>query len=186
MALMCGGLVLFLIVHLIPQQQMLRRDLMKRYGAGSYRGVISALSLLALTLVVWGKADAAFTPVWYPPPVFRHITFAAMPVALALLCASFIHCNIRRFVLHPMLSAVSLWALAHLLSNGDLASIILFGFFLLFSVYKQWLLRRRWPDLYYPPAHWSKDLLVGAIGIGLTALLVYGHGKLFGVPLMTL
>lgn len=185
MVLMCSGLLLFLVVHLIPQNQTLRRDLMKRYSAVCYRGVISALSALALILIVWGKAGADYLPLWYPSSVWRHITFAAMPIALILLCAGFIHCNIRRFVLHPVLSAVTLWALAHLLSNGDLASVILFGFFLLFSVYKQWSLRRRWPDLYYPPAHWLKDLLVGVLGLGLTAVLAYSHGILFGVPLMT-
>ncbi len=168
MLLMLAGLFLFFFVHLIPEIRGLRRYLFKRYGAESYRTWISVLSIVAMVQIIWGKATSSEIILWQPTELFRYFTLALMPVSIIMITASVIHCNIRRYVLHPLLSGVAIWAGLHLFSSGDLASIILFSFFLIFSLYKQWVLRVRWPNLYHPPLRRWTDLLVVVLGIGLS------------------
>src|SRR5712692_6405403 len=125
------GLVLFLGVHTLTTQREVRAQVIA--GEGGYKIGYTLVSLLGLALIVWGFARYRATgwiDVWYPPTAFKHLTVALMLPAVILVVASYIRGRIYTKLKHPMLTGVKLWAAAHLLANGDLGSIILFGSFL--------------------------------------------------------
>ncbi len=127
------GLVLLLGVHSLTAQRELRARIIASSGEGGYKAGYALLALAGLMLVVWGFAEYRATgwiDVWYPPTTFKHITVALMLPAVILVVASYIRGRIYTALKHPMLAGVKLWAAAHLLANGDLGSIILFGSFL--------------------------------------------------------
>jgi uncharacterized membrane protein len=108
-----------------------------------------------------------------------------MVPAMILIVAAFVPSRIRTAAKHPMLAAIKLWALAHLLVNGDLGSLLLFGSFLAFAVYDRISVKRR-PGVTVPPVPGSpiNDVLVVVAGLALYAVLMFGgHGALIGVPL---
>src|SRR3981081_1898803 len=140
------GLVLFLGVHTLPAQRELRARRIASSGEGGYKIGYAVVSVLGLVLIVWGFADSrrpGWIDVWYPPKAFKHITVALMLPAVILVVAAYIRGRIYTAVMHPMLAGVKLWAAAHLLANGDLGSIVLFGSFLGWAVFDRISLKRR-------------------------------------------
>jgi uncharacterized membrane protein len=126
------GLVLFLGVHTLTTQRTLRARVIAATGEGGYKIGYALVSLLGLVLIVRGFADYRATvmwELWTPPKALKHITEALMLPAVILVVAAYIRGRIYAAVKHPMLSGVKLWAAAHLLANGDLGGIILFGSF---------------------------------------------------------
>ena len=114
----------------------------------------------------------------------RHITVGLMLFAVIFLVAAFVPSHIKARLKHPMLASVKTWALAHLLSNGDLGSILLFGTFLAWGVYARISAKRR-TDLkpITPPVGWTNDALVVAIGVVVYLALGYAfHPAVIGVP----
>ena len=182
------GLVLFLGVHLLTTQRGLRARFVVSMGEGGYKGFYSLVSLAGLGLMVWGFAhyrSAGMIDVWHPPAAFRHITEALMLPAVILVAASYIRGRIYTALKHPMLAGVKLWAAAHLLANGDLGSIILFGGFLAWAVVDRISLKRR-SDSGAPPipvGGVGNDLI--AVVVGIVAYLALGfvfHPVVIGVP----
>ena len=140
------GLVLFLGVHTLTTQRELRAQIIASAGEGGYKIGYALVSLAGLALIVWGFAHYRATgwiDVWYPPVAFKHITVALMLPAVILVVASYIRGRIYTTLKHPMLAGVKLWAAAHLLANGDLGSIILFGSFLGWAVFDRISLKHR-------------------------------------------
>jgi uncharacterized membrane protein len=128
-------------------------------------------------------------PVLWDPPVWtRHIAVALMLPAMILLVAAVIPSRIRTAVRHPMLIAIKTWALAHLLANGDLAALLLFGSFLAFAVYDRISVKKRGaqgPLGNATPSGPLNDVAVVVIGVALyAALLLGGHQWLIGVSPM--
>jgi uncharacterized membrane protein len=188
LSVMIVGLVLFLGVHLLTTQRGLRARFVVSMGEGGYKGFYSLVSLAGLGLMVWGFAhyrSAGMINVWYPPAAFRHITEALMLPAVILVVASYIRGRIYTVLKHPMLAGVKLWAAAHLLANGDLGSIILFGGFLAWAVFDRISLKRR-ADAGAPPipvGGVGNDLI--AVVVGIVAYLALGfvfHPVVIGVP----
>jgi uncharacterized membrane protein len=184
------GLVLFLGVHVLTSLRELRASLVNAMGEGAYKGVYSLVSAAGLALIVWGFAHYRATgwiDVWTPPTAFRHITVALMLPAVILVVASYIRGRIYTTLKHPMLAGVKLWAFAHLLANGDLGSIILFGSFLGWAVYDRISLKRR-ADAGAPPipvGGVTNDLIAVAVGIiAYLALAFAFHPVVIGVPVM--
>ncbi|MBI1170540.1 hypothetical protein GC209_03990 [bacterium] len=103
-------------------------------GDGPGKGVATVLSFAALALIIWGYRSADVVVVWSPPAFMRHINNLLMLIAVILLFMQANRGSLRSVMRHPMLTAVKTWALAHLLVNGDLASIILFGGMLAWAV----------------------------------------------------
>ena len=120
MTLLVAGLVLFIAVHLIPSVVPLRAALIARLGAGPYRGLFSLVAAASLVLIVWGFAGAPFEPLYAVPAWGRQVAMFAVPVAVVLFAAANMPTHIRAVLRHPMLLGLLLWAIAHLLSNGDL------------------------------------------------------------------
>jgi len=184
------GLVLFPGVHLLTTRRELRASLVKRIGEGAYKGAYSLVSVVGLFLIVRGFGEyraAGMIPVWTPPTAFKHITVALMLPAVILFVASYIRGRIYTTLKHPMLAGVKLWAFAHLLANGDLGSIILFGSFLAWAVYDRISLKRR-SDPGAPPipvGGVTNDLIAIAVGVVAYLALAFAfHPVVIGVPVM--
>jgi uncharacterized membrane protein len=182
------GLVLFLGVHTLTTQRKLRARLVASVGEGGYKIGFALVSVAGLALIVWGFAHYHATEwidVWYPPKALKHITVALMLPAVILVVAAYIRGRIYTAVKHPMLTGVKLWAAAHLLANGDLGSIILFGSFLAWAVFDRISLKRR-ADPGAPPIPVggpANDLI--AVAVGIVAYLALGfafHPVVIGVP----
>ena len=138
MAILILGLVLFLGVHSVRiVADDWRTRMQSRLGETAWKGLYALVSLIGLGLIVWGYGLARQSPVvlWAPPVAMRHIASLLTLLAFVLLAAAYVPRNILKARLHhPMVLAVKLWALAHLLANGNLADVILFGSFLLWAV----------------------------------------------------
>ena len=184
------GLVLFLGVHIVTTQRGLRARLIASWGEGGYKAGYALVALLGLALIVWGFADYRATgwiDVWYPPKWIKHVTVALMLPAVILVVAAYIRGRIYTAVKHPMLAGVKLWALAHLLANGDLGSIILFGSFLGWAVFDRISLKHR-TDAGAPPipvGGLGNDLIAVAVGIVAYLALAFAfHPVVIGVPVV--
>jgi len=184
------GLVLFLGVHTLTTQRELRASVIASTGEGGYKIGYALVSFAGLALIVWGFAHYRATgwiDVWYPPTVLKHIAVALMLPAVILVVAAYIRGRIYTTVKHPMLSGIKLWAAAHLLANGDLGSIILFGSFLAWAVFDRISLKRR-KDAGGPPIPVggpTNDLIAIAVGtIAYLALAFAFHPAVIGVPVI--
>jgi uncharacterized membrane protein len=184
------GLVLFLGVHTLTTQRELRAGVIASTGEGTYKIGYALVSLLGLALIVWGFAHYRATgwiDVWTPPTAFKHITVALMLPAVILVVASYIRGRIYTALKHPMLAGVKLWAAAHLLANGDLGSIILFGSFLGWAVFDRISLKHR-ADTGAPPIPVGgpgNDLIAVAVGIVAYLALAFAfHPVVIGVPVV--
>jgi len=187
---MIAGLVVFLGAHTLTTQRALRARVIASMGEGTYKIVYSAVSAVGLALIVWGFARYRATgwiDVWQPPVAMKHITVALMLPAVILVAASYIRGRIYTTLKHPMLAGIKLWALAHLLANGDLGSIILFGSFLAWAVFDRISLKRR-GDAGGPPipvGGATNDLIAVAVGvIAYLALAFAFHPAVIGVPVI--
>ncbi|MGB3864939.1 MAG: NnrU family protein [Xanthobacteraceae bacterium] len=190
LAMMIVGLVLFLGTHLVTTRRELRARLIAARGETAYKIGYSLLSALGLALIVWGFARYRATgliDVWYPPVAMRHVALALMPFAVILVVASYVRGRIYATLKHPMLAGVKLWALAHLLANGDLGSIILFGAFLAWAIYDRISLKHR-SDPGAPPipvGGLRNDIIAVVVGIvAYLALALWFHPYVIGVPVI--
>src|SRR3569833_2676601 len=184
------GLLLFFAPHVFTTKRDARAQAIARLGEGTYKILYSAVSLAGLALIIWGFAHyraAGWIDVWYPPKVLKHITLALMLPAVILVVASYLRGRIYATLKHPMLAGIKLWAAAHLLANGDLGSIILFGSFLGWAVYDRISLKHR-TDSGAPPipvGGVSNDLIAIAVGIVAYLALAFAiHPVVIGVLVM--
>jgi len=184
MTLLVLGLCLFIAIHLFPAFQAQRTALIERFGELKYKGLFALASIASFALILIGKGSAPFVEIWQPPQMLAFVTKLLMLPTMILLVAAYIPSNFKRKIRHPMLMAVKVWALAHLLINGDLASIILFGSFLVFAILAMISANRR--------AEWKKpeeksiflDILVILIGGVVYVGVGMHHLQLFGVAIM--
>lgn len=184
------GLLLFLGAHVFTTRREARAEAVARLGEGTYKIVYSVVSLAGLALIVWGFAHYRATgwiDVWYPPKALKHITLALMLPAVIMVVASYLRGRIYTTLKHPMLAGVKLWAASHLLANGDLGSIILFGSFLAWAVFDRISLKRR-KDAGGPPipvGGLTNDLLAVAVGVVVYLALAFAfHPVVIGVPVV--
>ncbi|MCY4245398.1 MAG: NnrU family protein [Gammaproteobacteria bacterium] len=173
-----AGMVLFIAVHLVPSLPGAREKLIGMLGLKRYRLVFALSSFAALALIVGGKAAAPFVPLWRPPAWGADAAMPLMLAAMAGFAATGLPTNLKRVTRHPMLWGVALWSAAHLLSNGDLASAVLFGGFGLFALFAMFSLNRRGAD-FGGKQPFSKDLTVALLGFILFALAGLAHPFLF-------
>ena len=184
------GLALFFGVHTLTIQRQLRARFIASMGEGGYKIGYALASVAGLVLIVWGFAHyraSGMWEVWTPPTAFKHITVALMLPAVILVVASYIRGRIYTTLKHPMLTGIKLWAAAHLLANGDLGSIILFGSFLGWAVFDRISLKHR-ADSGAPPIPVGgpgNDLIAVAVGIVAYLALAFAfHPVVIGVPVV--
>lgn len=193
MLLLVIGLALFLGIHslqsLAPQ---MRQNGITRWGALGFKAVYAAVAVLGLYLLVQGYSQARLDPVmlWSPPRGMQHATILLMWMAMVLLVATYVPGNqIKTKLRHPMTLSVKVWALGHLLSNGNLADVLLFGCFLVWSVLVFRAARKRDRQSLHsaPEGNLLGTGLTVAVGTGVWAAFLMGglHVWLVGVMPLT-
>ena len=185
MPLLVAGLVLFMAIHQIPKAPRLRLALVERLGAKPYRGVFSAIVLLSLAAVVWGFSSSPFEEVYTPPAWGAEASMILVPIALVLFAAANMPTHIRALVRHPMLLGLLLWAIVHLLANGDVRSVVLFGGFAVFAVVEivSAVARGKGPPK-EPVPRFTMDIAAIIGGLAVATILAFLHDALFGVPVL--
>ena len=187
------GLIVFLGGHLVTRQRGLRAQLQAHFGPKTYQMLYSLVAVLGFALIVHGFASyraAGLIPVWTPPRFLVHPAMLLILLAMILLIATYAGGRIKAMAKHPMLAAVKLWAFAHLLVNGDLGSILLFGSFLAWAVYTRIAIKRAGPSEAGPIAALPGlgtlgDIISMVGGMVLTFLFIKVlHLKLIGVAVM--
>ena len=192
MLLLVIGLLIFFGVHLVPANPKLRNDLRIRFGTLPYQIAFTLISFIGLGLIIYGYGKVQFLvaknpQLWMPPVWSKHLLWTLMLPASILLAASNIPSRIRTAVGHPMLIATMIWSAGHLLANGSAAALLLFGTFLAWAIFDYTSVKRRNAK---GPLGSREGTVTGdliAIGIGgafWAFMLLGGHGKLIGVPLM--
>lgn len=191
MVLLIAGLVLFFGPHLFSafRPRAKGRDIRKQIGEPIYMGVYGIVSLAGLVMIIMGYGEMRPASALYAPPVWaRHLNYILMPLALIALAAAYMPTGyIKKALKHPMLVAVKLWAVGHLLANGELNAVILFGAFLVFAVIDRIAAKRRGDVGPKPGAPVSVAGDVGAVlvGLGATAAFMFWlHPILFGVSVL--
>jgi uncharacterized membrane protein len=190
LALLVLGLVLFLGPHVFITLRGARGALIARIGEGVYKGLLAVLSIVGLYLIGKGFAlyrDAGMIEVWDPPDWTRHITVALMWPSIIFVTAAYIPGDIKRVLKHPMLVGVKLWAVAHLISNGDLGSMIIFISVLAWAVYDRITLKRRSDPggLPIPIGGRRNDIAAVIVGTILYfALALVFHPLVIGKPVL--
>jgi uncharacterized membrane protein len=187
---MIAGLVLFLGAHTLTTQRDLRRRFIASLGEGGYKGAYALVSLIGLVLIVWGFAHyraSGFVEIWSPPKALKYLNSALMLPAVILVVAAYLRGRIYAAVKHPMLAGVKLWAFGHLLANGDLGGIILFGSFLGWAVFDRISLKRR-ADPGAPPipvGGLGNDAIAVVVGIVAYLALAFAfHPLVMGIPVV--
>jgi uncharacterized membrane protein len=176
------GIVVFFGIHVVSSTK-LKANLVSKLGDNGYKGMFSIVSFIGLILMIVGKASSEFQFVWAAFPQFSSITLPIMWVSFILLPAAHMKGNIKRFTRHPMLWGILLWSSAHLLVNGDLASMVLFGSFWIYAIYAMVSQTQRGVQKQSHRMPIKFDLIVFAAGTLVFLLMIFLHGFLFGVPL---
>ncbi len=190
LVVMILGLVLFFAAHTLTTQRDLRARFVASMGEGGYKIGYAVASIAGLALIVWGFAHYRATgwiAIWSPPKFLKHLNIALMLPATILVVASYIRGRIYQTLKHPMLAGIKLWAFGHLLANGDLGGIILFGSFLAWAVFDRISLKHR-ADAGSPPIPVggpTNDLIAIAVGfVAYLALAFAFHPVVIGIPVV--
>ncbi len=185
MSVLLIGLALFIGTHSISIFAEGFRDRMAAKSEIGWKAVYSLLSLAGIVLVVRGYADARLDPtLLYVPPVWlRHVAALLLLPVFVLFYAPYFPGRIKTATKHPQLVAVKLWALSHLLVNGTLADVVLFGAFLAWAVVDRISLKRRTPrEVMGAPRGPLNDALLVVFGlVTYGVFVVWAHAALFGV-----
>lgn len=188
MTILLIGLAVFFGLHIFSavRSRDPDKDIKQKLGYGPYMGLYSLISIVGFVLIVYGFGAARGSGVLYTPPTgLAHINLVLTIPALVLLVASqFPAGHIKKATKHPMLLAVKLWALGHLLANGELNSVILFGSFLAYAVFDRIMVKRRGDNGPGPDAKLNPmmDVISVIVGLGVwAAIALWLHPILFGV-----
>ncbi|MEE2929466.1 MAG: NnrU family protein [Pseudomonadota bacterium] len=188
MLMFLAGLVIFYGVHVFSaiRSRAPEKDLRTRMGYGPFMGLYSVLSLIGFILIIYGYGATRGLGLLYNPPTWlAHINLVLTIPALILLVASQLPAGyIKKASKHPMLLAVKLWALGHLLANGEINSVILFGSFLAYAVFDRIMVKRRGDNGPRPETTLNPMMDVISVGAGAivwAAIALWLHPILFGV-----
>ncbi len=191
MTLLILGLVVFLGTHSFSMARDARASLIAKMGEGPFKGFYSLLSLAGIVLIAIGFGHyraGGYIPVWDPPVWTRHLALLLVWFAFVCLAAAYLPGQIKYRLKHPMLAGVKIWAFAHLLANGDLGSILLFGSFLAWAVVARISAKRRDVAAQHggpaaAPSGFRNDVLALAVGTAAyLVFLIWLHPLLIGVP----
>ncbi len=183
MYLLAFGVALWSAIHFLPSVAPgMREDLIDRVGPKPYRGIFSALMVVALVAMIWGYRAADFIPVYDTPAWGVHLNNLLVLFAVYFFGSGGAKGWFATKLRHPMLTGAIVWAVAHLLVNGDQASVVLFGGMLLWALAEIFMINRRtrvWvPPKWGGPAAEAKLVL---ISLAIYAVIAFTHGWLLGV-----
>jgi uncharacterized membrane protein len=182
MVLLILGLVMFLGSHAFVGLRGARDGVVAKLGAGPYRGWFSLIALGGFVLIIVGYGQyraAGYIQIWTPPAFLKHLSYLLLMPVFVFLIAAYAPGKIKAAIVHPMLAAVQFWALAHLLVNGDLGSMLLFGGVLAWGI----VARTRQGKATRVKAAWSLGDTFAVIGgiVAWAAMLLWLHPILIGV-----
>jgi uncharacterized membrane protein len=188
LAILILGLVVFLGVHVLTSLRDRRAKLIERLGVGPYKALYSLVAIIGFVLIVvgFGRYRATgWVDIWYPPAWIRQVAAVLVWPAFIFVVAAYIRGDIARKLKHPMLVGIKLWAVAHLMANGDLGSIILFGSVLAWAVYDRISLKHRSDPGAPPIPYGGRQNDIIAVVVGTIIYLAFGlvfHPLWIGVP----
>jgi uncharacterized membrane protein len=189
MIMLLMGLALFIGAHTFATFRADRAAVIEQVGENRYKGLFSLVAGVGLVLIIWGfilYRREGYISVWEPPVWMRHVAILIMWFSFVMLAAS--HAKggrIRGWLRHPMLNALKAWAFAHLLANGDLGSIILFGTLLIWAVYDRIALKWRGDVGAVRIDHFTRaDAIVLVVGTVLWIAMIFAHPWLIGVSVI--
>ena len=192
MTMLVLGLLIFLGGHALTMVRGTRAALIAQLGDGTYKAVYSAASAIGLALIIYGFGSyraGGYIQVWDPPKAFQHLALLLNLPIFILLASAYLPGRIKTAVKHPMLLAVKIWTTAHLLANGDLGSILLFGGFLAWAVMARIAAKQRaeeLPGASAVAASPRNDVIAIVIGLAAYAAMAFWlHPILIGVPVMS-
>jgi uncharacterized membrane protein len=189
MLMLLAGLILFFAPHSVAVvAPSWRNRIVMHLRPRAWKGLYSLVSAAGLILMVLGFVCARRAPVvlYVSPAWLRDVTWVMMLPVFPLLIAAYLPGRIQRAAKHPMLAAIKLWATAHLLVNGTLADVLLFGSFLVWAIAVRISIKRRVPVPApgAPPSRYN-DFIALLLGLGLYVAFIYRlHGLIIGVPLL--
>jgi len=182
------GLVIFLGAHSVRiVADDWRGAQLARLGEKRWKGMYTIVSLIGFALIVWGYGQSRMAPVdlWSPPLWTRHLASLLTLLSFILITAAYVPRNhLKQWIGHPMVAGVKVWALAHLLANGRLADVVLFGAFLVWAIFDFRAARRRdrLACTRYPAGTLARDVVTVVIGaVAWVVFAFYLHALLIGV-----
>lgn len=191
MTLFIAGLIIFFGMHLVPALPGLRARFVASLGEGPYKGLFTLVSAIGLGLIIYGYGRAQADPnlgwVWFPPHWTRHITFLLMLPVFPLLIETYLPGTIKKWVPNPMLTAIKLWAVGHLITKGTLPAVILYASFLAWAVLDVISVKKRQRAglMKVSTGPVANDVIAIAIGLAIYVVFLYwGHEKLIGTPVL--
>ena len=183
MSLFLAGITIFCLVHLFKAiAPTARENVVFKLGENAYKGIFSLLILGSLVMIVFGW-KATLPRTLYAPPITPGIIPSVLVlIALVLFFASQVGGHIKRVLRHPQMVGTIIWAVSHLLTNGDSRSVILFGALAVWALLEIILCNRRdGPRTEMPAASGRFDVIAIVIGVVAFGLLGHFHLALFGV-----
>lgn len=185
--LLCLGIALWIGVHLVPSYGVaLRTQLVAKIGLGPYKGLFSILIVSSLVLIVLGWRGTPPEPVYLPPAWGRHATMTLMVIALLLFFAGRLPTNLKRLMRHPQLAGVTLWAIAHLIANGEVRSLVLFTGIGAWGLLEMAAINHRVGAWVRPaPVPALRDVVLVVVALVAYGLLLYLHRYITGIALLT-
>jgi len=181
------GIVVFLGIHSVRMvAPEFRQSMIEKLSLGGWKGIYTLITFSGLILMVWGFSQARLDPIYvYEPPSFlRHLAHGLIWVAFVSLAAAELPVGrIKATLKHPMITGIKIWAFSHLLVNGDLASVLLFGSLLAWSIWNRIAVKRRGGEVLVAGPI-GNDIIAVAAGTAIYAVIAFwAHGWLIGVPL---
>lgn len=178
------GLALWSAVHFVPSVALpLKNKCVDRLGFNGYRGIFSLLILLSLALIVVGWRNSPPSLLYTLPVAIKPWAILLIVIAFLLMGAANYKSRIKRVIRHPQLTGVTLWSVAHLLLNGDIRSLLLFGGLGAWAVLEMVFINQREGAWVKPePSSWAWEIIAALISLVVFAVVVYLHPYLAGVP----
>ena len=185
--LLAFGVFLWSLVHLFPCVMPDKRNQLNDSMGNKYQGLFALFIILSIVFMVIGWRNTVPEHIYNPPAWGRHLAMLLVFLGVILFGAASVTSRIKRLIRHPMLTGVILWALAHLLANGDSRSLLLFGGLLIWSVLSMLFISRRDGAWKKPerPEGWWPDIKLLVISLVIYIILIVLHPYLSGIPLMT-
>ncbi len=190
MTKLIAGLLIFFIPHSVSIVNSIWRDRMvERISEIPWKGIYSLISIIGLVLIIVGYGEARQNPMilYISPGWLKHIAMLLMVPVFPLLFAAYLPGRIKTATKHPMLLATKIWALAHLLTNGTLADVLLFGAFLVWAIADRISVKHR-PPRAVPaiPVAKINDVIAIVAGLGIyAAFVIWLHVRITGMPLLS-
>ncbi|MFT6052395.1 MAG: putative membrane protein [Halioglobus sp.] len=179
------GVLLFAVVHLVPSMAPgVKASWLGKMGESGYKGTFSLLLLASFALIIIGWRSAQPSSIYIPTFALRETAMGLLVIAVGFLVVGSRNSRVRQWVRHPQLTGLLLWAIAHLLLNGDSRSVTLFGGMATWSFIEMLVISKRegaWVKSEVPTV--AAELLTVVITVVAVAAIVWGHAYLSGVPL---